>query len=472
MGALDSEHVPEATRYGRKPLFNQSARCRGLHSCGLKSSSVKFSRIPPTVVTYCLLSVAFAQAPPPEFKLKSVQITGTSHFKSEDVLRAANLKLGQSVHDEDLKTMVRLLGESGAFASVSYTSQFDPDGAKVKLKLRDADRFFPTYFDNVVWFTTRKLVEQLHTRVPLFDGQLPANGALVGEVFEALQALLIQKNVAGQVNYLRPHDDENPVEAFVFTVTGPTITIRNVEFSGAGQAELPMLNEAAKSLEGVEYRRPAFRAQEDKTFLSIYREQGYLKAVLGDPEPTVVHDDGHETLVDVMVPVQPGRQYRLAGIKFSGNTAFPDATLQAAFHVQVGAAANVPELEKDLAAVRQIYGTRGYMDPTIKAETEREDSHLTVTYVVSIAEGDVYKMGEVEIRGLDSPTRTRLKNEWTLQSGDIYDASYAGRFVEQAYKEIGDWHASVHESLDPQDKSVDVTVRFEPPREGSALGQP
>jgi outer membrane protein assembly factor BamA len=455
------------------PLWTEaSIGVSAFDPCGLKSSSVKFSRIPAIVLSYCLLCFAFAQTPPSEFKLKSVQMTGTSHFKSEDVIRAANLKLGQSVRDEDLKTMVRLLGESGAFAAVSYTSQFDPDGAKVKLKLRDADRFFPTYFDNIVWFTGRELVEKLHARVPLFDGQLPTNGGLVGEVSEALQALLIQKNVAGQVNYLRPHDDENPVEAFVFTVSGPTITIRDVEFSGAGQAELPMLNEAAKSLQGEEYRRPDFRAEEDKAFLSIYREHGYLKAALGDPEPTVVQDDGRETLVDVMVPVHPGRQYRLAGIKFSGNTAFPDATLQAAFHVKIGEAANVPELEKDLQSVRQMYGTRGYMDPTIKADTQREDSQFTVTYVVSIAEGDVYKMGEVAFRGLDSPTRTRLENEWTLHSGDIYDASYVGRFIEQAYKEIGDWHSSVHESLDPQAKTVDVTVHFDPPREGSALGQP
>jgi outer membrane protein assembly factor BamA len=433
---------------------------------------VKFSRIPAIAAAYCLFSFAFAQTPPSEFKLKSVQVTGTSHYKPEDVIRAANLKLGQSMHDEDLKTMVRLLGESGAFGAVSYTSEFDPDGAKVKLKLRDADRFFPTYFDNAVWFTGRELVEKLHARVPLFDGQLPTNGALAGEVSEALQALLIEKNVAGQVNYLRPLDDENPVEAFVFTVQGPTITIRNVEFSGAGQAELPMLEEAAKNLQGTEYRRPAIRAQEDKAFLSIYREHGFLKAAVGDPEPTVVQNDAHDTLVDVMVPVHPGRQYRLAGIKFSGNTVFPDATLHAAFHVQAGEAANVLELEKDLEAVRQIYGTRGYMDPTIKAEAQREETYFTVTYVVSIAEGDVYKMGEVEIRGVDSPTRARLENDWTLHSGDIYDSSYVGRFVEQACKEVGDWHASVHETLDPQDKTVDVTVRFEPPRAGSALGQP
>jgi outer membrane protein assembly factor BamA len=429
-----------------------------------------FSRLTAIVTGFLLLSFAFAQTPKPSskdlpptaFRLKSVEVIGTSRYRPEDVIRAANLRLGQSFHDDDLKTTVRLLGESGAFAAVSYSSQFETDGARVKLKLRDADRFFPAHFDNVVWFSDRELREKLHASVPLFDGQLPGNGALAGEVSDALELLLIRKNVAGEVDYLRPFDEDNPVEAFVFTVSGPNITIRNVEFSGAGPAELPALTSAGQKLEGAEYRRPAIRAMEDKMFLSIYREHGYLKAVLGDPEPTVVQNDAHDTLVDVTVPVEPGRQYKLAGIRISGNKDFPEATLRAAFHVQDGEVANVPELEKDLATIRQICGTRGYMDASTKAEVRTNDPGLTVLYVVSIVEGDVYKMGEVEIRGLDSHTTERLENNWTLHSGDIYDASYVGRFLEETYKEIGDWHATVHESVDPRAKTVDVTVRFDP----------
>jgi len=438
------------------------------------------SRFAAIVTVLLWLSSAFAQTPkssskelpPTAFKLKSVQVIGTSRYRAEDVVRAADLQLGQSFHDDDLKSTVRLLGESGAFAAVSYSSQFETDGARVKLKLRDADRFFPAQFDNVVWFTDRELLERLHAKVPLFDGKLPSNGTLAADVAEALQLLLIEKNVAGQVDYLRPFDEDNPVEEFVFTVSGPNITIRNVEFSGAGPAELPTLAAAAQKLEGVEYRRPTIRAMEDKTFLSVYREHGYLKAVFGDPQPTVVQNDARDILVDVRVSVQPGHQYRLAGIQISGNDDFPAATLRAAFRVQDGEVANVPELDKDLATIRQICGTRGYMDASTKAEVRTNDSGLTVLYLVSIVEGDVYKMGEVEIRGLDSQTTTRLENNWTLHRGDTYDASYVGRFLEQAYKEIGDWHARVHESVDPRDKTVDVSVRFEPTPDTSAFSQP
>jgi len=377
-------------------------------------------------------------------------------------MRAAGLQLGQLVHDDDLKNVVRLLGESGAFTAVSYTSQFDSEGTKVELKLQDAERFFPTHFDNVVWFSEPDLLEKLHASVPLFDGQLPVNGGLAGEVSEALQILLIKKNVAGQVDYLRPSQEDGAAEAFVFTVSGPSITIRNVEFSGAGPGELPKLTAVAQRLQGVAYARPAILAVEDKAFLPIYREHGYLKAVLGDPEPTVVQNDAHETLVDIKVPVDPGRQYKLATIRISGNKAFPEGTIRAAFHLQDGQVANALEIEKGLESIRKLYGTGGYMGATIKAEAQIDDSRSGVVYLVSIVEGDVYKMGEVEIRGLDSKTTARLQNNWTLRSGDTYDSSYVGRFVDQAYKEIGDWHVSVHESIDPHDKTVDVTVRFDP----------
>jgi len=98
----------------------------------------------------------------------------------------------------------------------------------------------------------------------------------------------------------------------------------------------------------------------------------------------------------------------------------------------------------------------------VRVESRPDDSRLTVQYVVRISEGDVYRMGDLKIHGLDSRATARLENNWTLRPGDVYDSSCPGRFVEQAYKEIGDWNTSVRESVDEKDRTVDVAVRFDP----------
>jgi hypothetical protein len=71
----------------------------------------------------------------------------------------------------------------------------------------------------------------------------------------------------------------------------------------------------------------------------------------------------------------------------------------------------------------------------------------------------------LEVRGLDSRTTARLENDWRLRGGDPYDSSYPARFLSEEDKEIGintDWNVSIRESLNRDDKTVDVALRFDP----------
>jgi outer membrane protein assembly factor BamA len=82
---------------------------------------------------------------------------------------------------------------------------------------------------------------------------------------------------------------------------------------------------------------------------------------------------------------------------------------------------------------------------------------------LTIHEGNIFKMGELEILGVDSRTKDRLQNNWTLMSGDTYNAAYTRRFVNQALKDVlttGEWTTDIQETVDRKDKTVDVTLRF------------
>jgi outer membrane protein insertion porin family len=430
--------------------------------------------ITPLVLFLAFLCPAFGQTPrkqsskelpPSAFKLVSIKTTGTKRYKPEEVIAASGLQIGQTVSEDDFKEAVRVLGETGAFGDIAYNFQYSSDGAKLDLQVQDAEQFVPVRFDNLVWFSDQELLDQLHAAVPLFQGQLPTGGNLADQVSNALQGLLIARKVQGRVDYLRAAHEDGPVEAFVFSVSGSEIHIRNVEFAGAGTTELPLLETAARKLQGADFLRSILRTQEDKNFLPLYLQRGYLKATFADAQAKVVQDSPQETLVDVTFPVDPGRQYKLTEIELSGNKSFDAETLRGLIHAKLDQPANAVQLDGDIEAMKKLYGTRGYMAVVIRSDPEMDDANSTVKYKLQIQEGDVYTMGDLDIRGLDSRTTARLEDDWRLREGDPYDSSYPKRFLEQAEKEISgerDWNTSVRESLNANEKTVDVSLHFDP----------
>ena len=61
------------------------------------------------------------------------------------------------------------------------------------------------------------------------------------------------------------------------------------------------------------------------------------------------------------IPVAPGRQYKVAGVTWTGNTVFPSEKLQSLIHLRVGEPANAVQLVEDIQMIQQLYGTRGYV---------------------------------------------------------------------------------------------------------------
>lgn len=403
------------------------------------------------------------ELPVSAFKLISIQVSGTERYKPDDVMRASGLQLGQTVHEEEFKDAARRLADSKAFSDVAYSFEYSPEGTKLELKVKDAQHFAPARFENLVWFSDQELLEKLHAQVPLFNGQLPITGKLPDDVAEALQAMVDERKIAAQVDYVRMEHEDGPTEAFVYSVSGPRILIRDIEFSGATAGELPALEAAAKQLRGTEYVRSKLRLQEDKTLLPAFLQLGYLHAAFGDPEPMVVQNDPDETLVDVAFAVDPGAQYKLTNLEIAGNKAVAADTLRNLIQLRLGQPADAVELAKDVESMKALYGTKGYMDAAVQVQPAIDESQHTVKYVLSIKEGDIYKMGDLEIVGVDAYTKDRLQNNWTLLTGDTYNSGYTRRFVSQALAQVlkGEWRSDIHETLDRKDKTVDVTLRFD-----------
>jgi outer membrane protein assembly factor BamA len=179
--------------------------------------------------------------------------------------------------------------------------------------------------------------------------------------------------------------------------------------------------------------------------------------------PDTADDKQALTLLDVTIAITPGVQYKTTGWNWSGNENVPTADLQPLLHVKTGEPANTVQLEDDLRAVQQLYSSRGYITATIKANAEFDEAASAVRYELVVTEGSVYRMGELEFRGIDNSLTAKLRAAWKIRPGDVYDATYLKEFLPQARRMLPptiDWDVAPHVTAIAKDKTVDVDLEY------------
>jgi outer membrane protein assembly factor BamA len=408
------------------------------------------------------------------YKLIAVKVTGTERYTDKEILAASGLQIGQDAADGDFKEAVQRLGNSGLFSNAVYSYSSSSAGTKLELQLADTDKskLVPAYFENFVWFTDDELRTALQSRVPLFKQLLPIAGNLPDRVSEALQAVLTERQFPGRVDYLRhAEESSDTLTAIDYRVEEVSIRIRSVEFPGASPEQTALLTTAARQLTGAEYGRASLAAVARLDLLPVYLQRGYLKAAFGPADGRVVPQSSAaadaqgpaELQVDAIIPVTPGKMYSTSGVHWKGNSAIATAEVTPLIHMPAGQPADAVRLLRDLDSVDKLYRSRGYMTVRIKPDAQFDDEKSTVHYDLNVVEGDLYKMGELEIAGLDTQARARMQGAWTLREGQPYNADYPKRFLDDTGQLLPRgvrWDISVHESLDAKDKTVDVEIRF------------
>jgi len=402
------------------------------------------------------------------FTLLTVKVTGTTRYTEKEILPAAGLQLGQAATEADFQNAVQRLGTTGLFSDVAYSYSYSGTGAKLELQLKDVEqnKLVPAHFENFIWYTDAQLVSELQRRVPLFQQLLPASGSLPDQVSEALQAMLDEEQIQARVDYLREaKQNGEDLIGIAYRVMDFAIHIRNAEFPGAAPEHVPPLTAAARRLAGAEYVRSSLVAVARLDLLPVYLKRGYLKASFGPTDARVVTQTSSEAEVDVLFPVTPGKVYSATDLTWKGNVVFPAEQLQRLIHLPGGQPADAVRLANDLESVEKLYRTRGYMTAHINSNPTFDEDKSTVHFDLNVVEGEQFKMGELEILGLDTQAKTRLQDAWTLREGEPYNGEYAAQFLEKTFRLLPGvvrWDSSVHESLNAQDKTVDVTIRFTP----------
>ena len=404
-------------------------------------------------------------------QLVSIKVTGSKRFPETDIAAATGLQIGQPVTEDDFKRASRNLADTGAFTDIQFSYSYSSAGTKVEFQVTDGEKFVPSHFLDFVWFTPEEMRKRIREHVPMFEGELPLAGHMADEVSDVLQAMLVENAIPGHVDFVRSGKKDGPVESIDFKVSEVLIRIRDIKFTGAGEAELPALESAGRQLSNREYSRARLDQFVQRQLLPVYYSRGYLKAAFGNPQPEPVKEAGAEpedgprnqSIVDVTFAITPGEQYKLKDLAWSGNKEFPTDTLQKMVRAEPGKPANTIRIGEDLKSVQTLYASHGFLKAMIAPKAQFDDAAGTVSIVLEVKEDAVYHMGDLEFRGLDNSLTAKLRNIWKLRPGDVYDATYLSDYLAEAHKLLPanlDWEVSSHVTANIREKTVDVDLIY------------
>ncbi|HVN76921.1 MAG TPA: outer membrane protein assembly factor BamA [Thermoanaerobaculaceae bacterium] len=211
--------------------------------------------------------------------------------------------------------------------------------------------------------------------------------------------------------------------------------------------------------------------EDSENLKKFYMNHGYKDVVVGEPRIELIarnpkgrtQKEKKFRLV-VVIPVQEGKQFKMGDLSIKGNTVFPADGLRRLYEVKPGKIYNYSKIEEGNESVRNLYQGRGYIySYTNQVLVERKDRPDTVDVVVSVYEGDRFRLGRMEFSGNTKTQEKVMRREIRLFEGDWMNM---GAFKKSMFKvnQLGYFKLKedpVEFKFDDKNHLVNVTVKGE-----------
>jgi Surface antigen variable number repeat len=224
-----------------------------------------------------------------------------------------------------------------------------------------------------------------------------------------------------------PPSDAADNMVMLFRVAGTSVNIGSLDFGDSLAQTSEKLRARYLDFVGKPFSRYAIEIFEQEQVRPLYFSFGRLRVRFGEPDTGIHGAQPNAPLpskVTVNIPVTPGPVFHLAGVTWSGNTAFAAPALGPLLLVNPGELADGLKLIAGWLRVEKEFQRRGYVDVKIDPQPQFDDAAGTVAYRVNVVEGPQYHMGELVITGLSLTAERVVRTIWRQARGDVFDAAY------------------------------------------------
>lgn len=187
----------------------------------------------------------------------------------------------------------------------------------------------------------------------------------------------------------------------------------------------------------------------------LYLDHGFMDAVVSGPELVISEDKKH---LELTLFVSEGKQYQLSSLSIAGNTVFTEDELLSALNSKPGDPLGRSKLRADTETITQMYMEQGYALVNIHPEILPDTEKAEVALRLKITEGDVFKVGKVEVTGNIKTRDKVIRREMLLDEGDVFNS----KLLKRSHQRVTNLNLFESVSFDPVPnrvrKSLDIGV--------------
>jgi outer membrane protein insertion porin family len=434
------EHAKAPPRAGWLALFEYLVHrlgrrfCRCLLIC-LAGFSFFFAGLP----------AVWAQFAAPKVYRIDIKPIGPPATSDELIRSNLRVKVGDPYLPAAVDDDVRTLYATGFFYNIQVIADSKPDGVILTYKVQGKPRLTDIKFQGNTKFKSAKLLKKISSKPeePLDERKLFTDT-------QDIQKLYQKKGYPRtQVKYVLNIDENAGRGSATFQITESTkVKILEVDFVGAKAFPLKKLRKTIKTRKhwmcswltgsGV-FKDDQFEEDKEK-LIALYRDKGYIDFELKDVQflnPTP------KTMI-IRFILYEGTQYRVGSVKFTGNKLFTVANIAQGLRVahersrskeklgpnglpmDVGDIFTPGGVTKDLEAVGDFYGAKGYVDVGTSSRhlnlvripnTDRG----TMDLEFQLDEGQQSHIEKIEIKGNIRTQDKVIRREMAVSPGEVFD---------------------------------------------------
>ena len=393
--------------------------------------------------------------------LREIRVQGMKLITPRQVIEMSGLRVGMLAGQVELDAARERIYATGCFDLVSY--QFEPaegGGIFATFEIRDAEQRGPWRLDRLP-LDEKAFAARAAKTMQGFGAEIPMTEIYTKRMSDLAEAMLKEKGVTETVISKFEAGMKDGIVAVIQPKTPPP-NISQVLFVGARAVPPQELQRAILDIAvGSPWSEELFRIYLENAVRAVYDSQGRLRAKF----PSITTEPSKKDKgVVVTVTVDEGPIFKLKRLEIKG-APLPEEEIN-----QLGGDAFKNDVPVNLSVVGQAMTKImarlteiGYLKPAYHALKTINDEDKTADLTVEVEPGPEYKMGRLDIAGLDIESEPEIRKMWALKPGAPYRKGYAEHFLTEVRERrvldfLGETHSDV--KLDDANAQVNVKLAF------------